>query len=157
MGAFLRLSLALSVGSLVGCNSTTAPIPERPPFEIEIESVEQQAFIAVTSTPLEFLVPLKDADEAWGRAKLFFSQYTSAEGLTRELGPRTSEVVTETETTDPYRYSVLRLITPTGYRFSVKCAPNGGKSTTALAERNGKNLARFIREGTLEVSLLARE
>lgn len=157
MGEFSRLCIALASCCLVGCGTTTTPSPEQPQFEVEIESVEQQAFGAVSSTPLEFLVPLKDADEAWGRAKLFFSQYTSAEGLTRELGPRTSEVSTENETTDPYRYTVLRLITPNGYRFSVKCAPNGGKSTTELAEQNGRNLARFIREGTLEVSLLARE
>jgi len=152
---FLTVSAVVLVSS--GCSTETEVAPETPSFEIEVESVEQQALGAVASTPLEFLVPLQEADEAWSRALLFFSQYTSAEGRPREVGPRLVEVSTEGESSDPYRYTVRRLVTPQGYSFAVKCEANGAERIAGLAEQNGRNLARFIRDGTLEVSLLARD
>lgn len=156
-GTIRHFLLVLAIGSgVIGCSGKVASPREPPRFEIEIETVEQQARQAVAAAPLEFTVPLREADEAWTRATIFFSQYTSAAGRIREAGPRALEISTESDSADQYRYSVRRVITPQGYRFSVACAPNGDSANPELAERNGRNVARFIGEGILEVSLLVR-
>jgi hypothetical protein len=38
----------------------------------------------------------------------------------------------------------------------VTSTPRHSAALNAIAEHNGRNIARFIREGTLEVSLLSR-
>lgn len=155
IGTIRHSPLVVAIGfGFIGCSAPVAPPPEPPRFEIEIETVEQQARQAVAAAPLEFTVPLRESDEAWARAVIFFSQYTSAAGRVREAGSRVLVISTESDSADPYRYSVRREITPNGYLFSVICVPNGDSATPELAERNGRNLARFIGEGTLEVSLL---
>jgi hypothetical protein len=142
---------------LTGC-AFAPPASEvvAPHYEIEVETVEAQAASAVASTPLEFLVPLEEADGAWGRARLFFSQYVSGDEVVTEVSGRTSEISTATENGERFRYKVRRTITPNGYRFVVECAQPKGDEPDFPAQQNARNLARFIREGTLELTLLAR-
>jgi len=142
---------------LSGC-AFAPPAPEvvAPHYEIDVETVEAQAASAVASTPLEFLVPLKEADGAWARTRLFFSQYVSGDAVVTEVSDRASEISTATENGEKFRYKVRRTITPNGYRFVVECAPMKGGEAFFPAQQNARNLARFIREGTLELTLLAR-
>jgi hypothetical protein len=55
-----------------------------------------------------------------------------------------------------FDYRIDRTVTPHGYAFVVTSTPRHSAALNAIAEHNGRNIARFIREGTLEVSLLSR-
>ena len=153
-GSAVLLLAAATIGT-TGCAGTTT-VPAGPRYEVEIETVEDQARAAVDETPLEFTVPLMEADEAWARARLFISEYTSGDGTPREVSPRHAFVTNEGQGTDRFTYRIDRTVTPRGYAFVVACRPREQGVLQPLAEHNGRNIARFIRVGTLEVSLLNR-
>ncbi|MFM1847954.1 MAG: hypothetical protein RL417_1428 [Pseudomonadota bacterium] len=130
--------------------------PPQPAFEVEIETVEAQALRAVEESAVEFTVPLREADEAAARGRLFFREYTGTEPTSTAESPRSVILSSPVEPLAGYRYTVRQSRSPEGYRFKVECLPVAPAGTTELAERNARNVARFIREGTLELSLLAR-
>ena len=140
---------------LVGCAPTSTQ-PKReiitPRYEVEKEPIEDQANSAINAAPTTFSV-ISEAENTlyWDRASLFFKQYTDTFKVKKDLvrsvpGEKTRFV-----------YEVSRVNKPDATSYTVKCAPGGGVNTsTDVLLRNAKNLARFIREGNLELSLLER-
>lgn len=154
--ACVRAALFIGVisGGLMGCSALNAP--ESPRYTLEVETVEDQALSAVMSSSLEFTVELAAADDAWARARLFLSQYAASSAVPRAIAPRVSVLSSADSKAEPYLYKVTRAASPNGYHFRVGCEPRAADGSAAKAEQNARNLARFIREGTLELSLLNR-
>lgn len=152
----LRLVLIAAVGwGALGCAARPAP-PPQPRYEVQVETVEDQALAAVEATAPDFVVPLSESEDAWARAHLFITQYAAGDGVARDAGPSGMVLSNESNTAERFTYRIERRFEPRGYRFSVTCAPRATSGSRAAADINARNAARFIREGTLEVSLLTR-
>mgnify|MGYP007106201230 CR=1 FL=1 len=126
-------------------------------YEVEVETVEQQALHAVRETPTEFFVPLADDPEAWDRAKLFFIKYLEIETVREieKLRTRKFATLSSTHRSDHnYHYEVKKELFGHGYNYSVKCKPHNSPANVDGALLNAQNLSRFISQGTLETSLL---
>ncbi len=140
---------------LAGCAPTTSrPKPEivTPRYEVELETMEDQANSAINAAPTTFSV-ISEAENTlyWARASLFFKQYTDT------FKVRKDSVRSVPGEKTRFIYEVTRVNKPDATSYTVKCAPGGGVNTsTDVLSRNAKNLARFIREGNLELSLLER-
>ena len=119
---------------------------------------EQQAKEEVLATPIDFVVPLEQDRFAWERARLFLESYASGDGsqvnaVVLVVGSRRG--LSGPPGVSRYTYEVLKEFSGDGYRYSVRCAPSAdGRSDHAAL--NAANFARFVRDGKLEVSLLAR-
>lgn len=148
--ALLRGFSCLAMAALGACSGSTGPAPAR--YEVEVQTVEEQALEEVLAAPTDFTVASVEADAAWARAALFFDRYTSTGGVFTST--REAEVLASRGGPASYRYEVVRAPAGAAYRFQVRCSPRGG--APSLAERNARNLARFIRDGNLELSLLAQ-
>jgi hypothetical protein len=111
----------------------------------------------VLSTPTEFDVSIEQDRYAWERARFFLENYSGTEGephnaVVKVVGSRRG-LGSAPSTANQYSYEVFKDFYAGGYRYSVNCVagPGGASQQAAL---NAGNLARFIRDGKLEVSLL---
>ncbi len=136
---------------IVGCaSSISAPKSNSSPA-VDVITVQDQALLDIQSAPTDFTVDFSDSQYAWQRARMFFNQYTTGAAVSDS---KLSNVKSEH---DLYFYEVRRALVNGGYRYSVQSVPRSkSASSNMLAFQNAKNLARFIKEGTLEVSLLAK-
>ncbi|MCO6429530.1 MAG: hypothetical protein J5J00_01625 [Deltaproteobacteria bacterium] len=125
---------------------------------VGIETVSQQALNEVLATPTQFTVPAPEAADAWARARLFFMQYLGVSNISEAesvLSPKQSLLSNEGRKDSRFAYQVMRETLKSGEtRFLVTCLPSAAGTSAQNAERNARNLARFIREGTLELSFL---
>jgi len=118
--------------------------------QIEVVTVEQQALEEVEAISPSFFLNRTEDRDAWNRARFFFQTYTYGEPkLTSEL------FETNRDPQNKYLYRLTRSKTPQGIHYVVVCSSGAGEPT-AEAMRNAKNLARFIKHGALEMSLLHR-
>jgi len=157
---------AISVLASVGCSSTDgvrpgsiANLSHASAFEkLEVEATpEDQARAEVLAAPTEFLVPIEQDRFAWERARFFLENYGSGSGspsnaVVKVVGSRRG--LSSAPGPSPYTYEVFKDFSAAGYQYSVRCLTSGGDSGDAAL--NAGNFARFIRDGKLEVSLLAR-
>jgi hypothetical protein len=130
---------------------------KEPRTEFEIIGVEEQALSAIAVAPLSFSLSSEDEKHAWIRALLFFKKYTSKMDLRALGGVRPRQLVTSAASIeDLYLYSVEKSVGKNGnIDFLVACKPQSRESASISgAERNARNLARFIRDGILEESLI---
>lgn len=120
-------------------------------------TLEEQARSEVLSTPTVFNVPFADDPYSWERARFFLENYAGggvghASAVTKVVADRWSLASNPAAT--HYTYEVTKDAVASGFTYHVSCiAGVGGESSQAGL--NAGNLARFIREGRLEVSLLA--
>ncbi len=118
---------------------------------------EDQARQEVLSTPTVFLVPFADDPYSWERARFFLENYVGgaaghASAVTKVVGDRWS--LASNPTVQHYSYEVAKDAGEAGFTYQVSCVAGVG-GDSGQAGLNAGNLARFIREGKLEVSLLA--
>jgi hypothetical protein len=166
----LLLALAAGVCWLSGCSGSGAPRPSpgqvRSEIEIDgIDSVEDQALQAVMKAPLEFTVSFDEDQHAWDRARLFLRQYTLRGVVVDQELPygegKLSNVIQSKNALgdfrpEPYLYTIERRLTTEGFRYLVQCQVGDSRGDPMYANRNGRNLARFVQAGSLELSLLVR-
>lgn len=119
---------------------------------------EDQARQEVVDTPTVFAVPFADDQYSWERARFFLENYTGssatpASAVMRVVGDRWA--LASNPAISQYRYEVSKDVSDGGFTYQVVCAPGVGGDQQQAA-LNAGNLARFIREGKLEVSLLSR-
>ncbi|MCB0353979.1 MAG: hypothetical protein KDD64_10655 [Bdellovibrionales bacterium] len=164
--------LTLAVSLLVGCSASPRvfassgaeyerrPSPsansETPKYEVEVVTIEQQAREDILHTPLEFFLSPSSVVGAENRVNLFFRQFLEEPApQQQELQPKgvrfTHGGVTGQKN---FRYSVDFIPSGRGTAVFVNCSPTRIEVSSQSAELNAKNLSRFIREGTLELSLL---
>ena len=150
--------------SVVGCGAhrdkpgSIASLLQATQHGLEVDqTVDDQARSAVLEAPTSFVVSFDDERLAWERARFFFEHYVrkgaaGAPVVSRVVGTRWS--LTNGDE-GPFIYEVSKVSVSQGFRYTVKCAPQGGRPNSASA-LNAGNLARFIREGKLELSLLPK-
>lgn len=139
------------------CLSLTGCLSGNSSYQIvERISPEEQLVSAVASSPTSFVLDAQDANQAWKRAQLFFRQYTSRFVFRKMGAGEGAMLVSRDDTPDKYLYRVEKRPRERGFEFIVVCAPNLPSASREVASQNSKNLARFLREGTLEMSLLDR-
>lgn len=126
---------------------------EVPQYQVEVETIEEQALNAVQASPVDFTVDFSKNSEVWERSKLFFLQYTkgAAKGEVRNSGI----YLTNENSRDRFLYTITQSPGSNGMSYSVKCAERG-RGDTDDAAINARNAARFIRDGKLELKLLRR-
>jgi len=150
-----RLTTICVVLSLCACTESTSPSPK---VEFEIEGPEEQAAQVIDSTLTEFRIPFDKDALAWERTRLFFSKYT-AKPLISELDKRGDNLEIASQLPkENYFFKVKHELDGNQFKYLVSCVPNPaqGAADTLAANRNAKNLARFIQDGQLEVGFLAR-
>jgi hypothetical protein len=118
---------------------------------------EEQAREEILAAPTEFVVPIEQERFAWERARFFLENYggggaTPSNAVVKVVGSRRG--LSSAPGPSPYTYEVFKDFLAEGYRYSVRCVTTQG--TASNAALNAGNFARFIRDGKLEVSLLAR-
>jgi hypothetical protein len=123
------------------------------------QTVDDQARQAILETPTTFDLSFEEERSAWERARFFFEQYlagTPSDGrsgvVVKVVGARwslTNAVV------KGYQYEVSKEQEAGVVHFAVRCVAQIG-AQQHLAQLNAANLARFIRSGTLERSLIAQ-
>ncbi len=138
---------------LTACAGQPTPAPR---YEYEVVSIEEQALQAVEQMPTEFQVRLEDDESVWDRSHLFFRIYTNAGAFEENFdypNPGTT-LRSKDGVQDAYRYEIERRLSAGGYRYLVQCLPS--RPSALFCERNAKNVARFLRDGHLELSLFDR-
>lgn len=115
---------------------------------LEVVTVEEQALEDVMASPRFFTVPLKGDFDAWRRASLFFNMYLNEAS---SIPFDADRIVSSRRKGAQYVYEVKRKNLKNGVKYQVFCYPvTISAEKASLADRNARNLARFIREGTLE-------
>jgi len=119
-------------------------------------TTEDLARSEVLQSPTDFDVTIEQDRYAWERTHLFLESYVDPQRapvrpITKVVGSRWG--LASPAVQGGYVYEVWREAIPDGFHYSVRClsAPDASKEQAAL---NAANLARFIRDGKLEVSLL---
>lgn len=118
---------------------------------------EDQAREEILAAPTDFFVPVEEDRYAWERARFFLENYGSGSGalsnaVVKVVGSRRG--LSSAPGPSPYTYEVFKDFTSSGYQYSVRCITNDRDAREASL--NAGNFARFIREGKLEVSLIAK-
>ncbi len=138
-------------------NGSIADVVRASDYGLEVEATTQdQAREEILTTPTSFDIQFDQDEHCWERARFFLENYTGAPAthssvVTRVVGVRWSLASNPAESA--YLYEVAKDSTQDGYTYYVTCQPGQGGSSDQAA-LNAGNLARFIREGKLEMSLL---
>ena len=149
-----RLSRALFlVAFLAGCSGQSAePRARLVPASVEVITVADQARAAIAATPTEFVLSVPEDRLAWSRARDFFALYAGS-----PVGVDSEQLLSNRGvTTSGYFFEIERVAVDRGARFSVRCFPAHGAAIVESSIQNARNVARFLRDGVLEVSLLAK-
>jgi hypothetical protein len=120
------------------------------------ETSRDQARQEILETPTTFDIEFEDDQNSWDRARFFLENYIGLPAdrssvVTRVVGVRWSLASNPAQAS--YAYEVAKDATRTGFTYYVTCTPGSGGNPSQAA-LNAANLARFIRDGKLEMSLL---
>ena len=144
----IKFALILTVLGLSSCSANS-----NSDLQMEVISQKEQTLAEIDQTPTTFQLSLEKDFAAWQRAGLFFRQYIPD----AQLSINTAKLISNRGSNSKYIYEVRRRISPNGdSTYSVDCYRNHPSATLEAAERNAKNLARFISSGVLELTLLER-
>ena len=132
------------------CSSTTAT---KKNYEIEVVTAEQLIDEEIAKANTEFMVPFSDDEIAWSRTRIFFERYLNGEP--GEFTINRNRAQNKPTESARFYYSVSREPLDDGMQYHVSCNPVQ-PTDRVYADRNAKNLARFISEGTLELTLLVQ-
>ncbi len=157
----LLFCLACAAGSVVkpSAPGSISAVVRAAEHDLEVSATpEEQARQDVVSTPTVFDVAFADDPDSWDRARFFLENYlggnaghTSA--VSRIVGERWS--LASNPAVQQYSYEVSKDAGASGFTYQVSCVSGVG-GDPAQAALNAGNLARFIREGKLELSLLTK-
>ena len=143
----MRNSLIFLMVLFLGCASQNPAS-----LNYEIVTVEQQALESIMETPSEFALPRHQDVYAWERAAIFFDTHTP--GGTTTVHTPDHMTLSNRNPEKGYIYSVERQNLGDQFSYKVRCMPQTREANRIDGVKYAKNLARFIKDGTLEVSLL---
>ncbi|WKZ56763.1 MAG: hypothetical protein QY326_08515 [Bdellovibrionota bacterium] len=139
------------------------------PVIFEVVTVEEQAKAAVAEMPTEFGVPIENDTAAWSRARYFLNSYTESGVRLDEPLPGggwrlsnyqridgSSKQPAAKKNSDRFEYLILKKPQGDMLLYRVLCRPGTAARTISNCQENARNVARFISEGNLELSLLKR-
>lgn len=149
-----------SCAALGTSNSTVKP-------SIEVITSEEQALEEVMKMPKQFVVKYSESHHAAERVQLFLTTYTGGAQVEDNQGASQATVFSNVKSAkDKFAYQIERTTAPDGFQYIVICEPvSSGANWNSVvsnsvdvetADKNARNVARFIRDGQLEVSLLVR-
>ena len=132
---------------VLGC--TPASNSKKVKYDVDAQQEQNNALIDQAETVFE--LPIDKVPAAWERANMFFSTYLPNE----RLDIHTPTLLSNRRTNGKYIYVVRKELLKNGrFSFKVQCFPNRSDASYMFADRNAKNLALFIRYGTLELMAL---
>lgn len=153
----LKTLVILLISLILGCSSSSSKKSGTwsrsftTPEGYEVIGQDQQAIDIIQRSPTSFPVSPEDNGKTWARARYFFAQ---------QLGVEPKSTITDltspSEGKGNFLYRISRKPSSRGVQYTVVCVPkdrSGGFDERA--QLNAKNVARFLREGTLEGSFLA--
>jgi len=155
----LLAGMAAVLTLLSACSSSVKP---RTPHTLQYELVspQEQSLEALRAAELRFNVDMGEDQAAWTRANYFFDKYAHSKSVSEELAPVWKTRISSAGGGGAkYLYKVEKILAKEGFNYSVSCNINpSGKppGSPGAADLNARNLARFIREGRLELDLLER-
>jgi hypothetical protein len=121
-----------------------------------------EAQAEVVAAPTEFFMSNQDDRFAWERARYFLEHYSGSAATGSSAG---SSVVSKVVGSrwglqrqgQEFSYEVWKQPAAGGYRYVVTCAALADDSAVQQQARlNAGNLARFVTQGKLELSILRR-
>lgn len=171
MWKFLRVNilrktlLLLPVVSVFGCTpsgSSRSVDPHRDKEHYQVVTIEEQAAESVVRSATQFTLPRSREYESWSRARVFFATYIKQRPASIERLPGSGlRIQNSDRSLDEFLYSIEKYTAHNSVTYFVRCKPaqriSDPQKLYALrnrAHQNAKNVARFIREGQLELSLL---
>ena len=132
--------------------SLTSCFPQQklPKKNYEVISVEAQAIEELEGYPTTFIVDSSTDNDIWLRAKSFFTLYV--EGASKNSA---TILHSDNNTTDQVLFKIEKKDNGDQVKYIVSCVPKTGSPiSTTIADQNARNVARFLQEGKLELSLM---
>lgn len=162
--ALLSLSViacsACGSGSLGTSRGSIAAVVGANEHQLEVaETSRELVKREILDAPRSFEVSLADDAYSWDRARFFLENYahTSSTGRSAVIKINGSQwALASHPASEEYRYEVVKELTAGRYVYTVSCRAGSG-GDQRQARLNEGNLARFVRDGQLEVSLLKSE
>lgn len=149
--SFLLLACCLtSACALQDPNSSKSVYVEQSD-NLVVETLDEQLDEKLLKYPTRFVVPVADGKTTLERAIFFFKNHTSTFTPQNPSVTAKNLNLTNEKSGDRNLYRVARVLTGEGFRYSVQAAAGRGNRQSALL---AANLARFIREGQIEMGLL---
>lgn len=119
-------------------------------------SPQEDTLQQIQATPTRFSLPIEENQAAWERARFFLERY-AGKGKIQSEKSSDRDVLTKVSAAG-FRYQFVRHFDRGEAHFQVFCTPSkGSKRTAGDALLNAKNVARFLKDGELEVSQLIGE
>ncbi|MEZ4755149.1 MAG: hypothetical protein R3A13_12770 [Bdellovibrionota bacterium] len=137
---------------LSGC----AGMKSTPKYEYELVNTDQIAIEEIQASPTAFTLNNFAGKQAWERARLFLDKYVTGTKYSVVASGQDSveRLESKADRSLNYKYRVERLKKGEDYQYTINCVPLTAKGTNNAAKLNAKNLSRFLKDGTLEVSQL---
>lgn len=148
LSPLLVLSLVLSSG----CVGKGGISGDQAFQELEVVTSLDQVLSEVKNTPTRFSLGIPDSTYGWERAQLFFKEHTSRSNFS--AGKDNLIILTNPKDKDPISYRVEKRDIKHGIEFFVSCKSGSHSLPPEKISLACRNLARFIREGRLEESLI---
>ena len=142
---------------LLLCACATKPSWEVVKPELERTSSEEQELVVIRQEETSFLLRSDELLLPWQRANLFATQYL---GVTPRLAFSSRKNAPDREglefASENYAWMVSKQRRGKAILVSIECTPSTKDADAKKAQLNAQNLARFMREGRLQLALLAR-
>lgn len=116
---------------------------------VDYVSPEQNIISAISSQPLEVLVPFENDRYAWERVEYFAYEVMKVKSLSISRNSVSGELLAIAPSAVGSFEIRKRLIPNQGFRYTVKCQE---QSQSCVLQ--SQNLARFLDKGTLERSII---
>lgn len=148
-----NISSFVILGYLMLCSCAPfiySPSARPKPIAIEAVSSHDEALLQIQSAPTRFFIDVENNAAAWERARFFLTQYTGPGRVDIQSTADREQLTKVSES--GFRYHISRTFESGGAQYHVICTPTQAGADTTTALLNAKNLARFIREGELELS-----
>lgn len=129
---------------LIGCHANKG-------MTIERTSSQELILEEIEGMPTQFSLDIPSSKAAWVRAVLFVQEHTKGSA---EIEPN-KIVSCSNHPENQFVYRISKNDSEMGATFEITCEPiEKTPANQAAALLNAKNLARFLRNGELELSLL---
>jgi hypothetical protein len=140
----LVLSVWITVLNVIGC--ATAP---------KLTS-EQRAYLEeAMAMPLEFTVPIAEADQAWKRAQSFVERFSAM--TLQNISANVIRTSNPTQFSTAFGYYVRKIPLGQDVRFAIQCfCGTLSASATEASLQNAHILAYYMKTGQLDASLVRK-
>jgi hypothetical protein len=145
------LFLILLTGCSVGSNGHSKSVYAGDSDSYDVLSISEQLTRELENYPTKFILPVDEGKPSLERTFFFFKNYTSS--FSPHNPSTTSRMInfSNDNSRDKILYRVSRVLTKQGFRYTVSASDLGNPQKSAIC---AANLARFIKEGKVELSLV---